>query len=219
MFSQLTNLFGHFPDNFGLDIAKPLIGSFAGAGLAFLSNNWFQKKERHRRNKAAGYLALSVLERQYNDFLLVRKGFNEEKKRISEQIPNAPKWLIRPVHYYFSDSLKFNYDSLTFLFDLEASDLFSKLSITEHHYYDLTKLTNSFNNAAEKCQEKMAVANIQEEQSVVLKSMESVIGNDLLGKTVSFLEGIDRRFDEDEKHYQDCIEKLKNLLASYFPSS
>lgn len=215
----VPDFFNHLPDNIGLDIAKPLIGSFAGAGLAFLSNNWFQNKERQRRNKAAGYLALSVLTRQYNDFLLLRKGFYEEKQRVLKQLPAAPKWLqARPIHYYFSDGLKFNYESLTFLFESETGDLFSKLALVEQYHHDLAALTKSFNSYAEKLQEKMAAANIQDGQEFSLKLAESAIGHDLLGKTVTLLEGIDQHFQQDEHDYQDVIKNLQDIMLIRFKS-
>jgi hypothetical protein len=194
-----------------------MIGSFTGAGLAFASNIFFQQKDRNRRNKASGNLALSIIARQYNDFLILRKGFQAERDRVAKGSQNAPPWLqARPMHFYFNEGLKFNYESLTFLFENKTGELFSLLALVEQRYYDLATLEQSFTEAAVLLQEKLAAAGVREGQAFSLGPIEEAVGHDLLGKILSFLEALEKRFKEDEDDYQKAFTQLRNVMIDEF---
>ncbi len=209
-----------FPANFWLDMTKTLVGSFVGASLAFGSNLWFQNKERKRKYKAAGNLALATVVRQWNDFLVVRKGFMQTRQAIIEQNANAPIYLhAKPTHFYFSESLKFDYASLAFLFEHGRAELFTTLAIAEQRYYDLASVIKLYTAAAEIMQSKLASTDLSSNKEFSFADVESAIGPDLLYKLQDTVSGLFQRFEEDESSYITAISELRSAMVKVFGDS
>lgn len=215
--SFAVEMLASLPDSFWPDLTKTLVGSFVGAGLAFFSNYWIQRRERIRKQKAAGNFALSVLARQFNDFLVLRRGYDEEKQRLSGHSPPLPRWLTKPIHYYFSDSLRIDFESLAFLFELSSSGkMFSSLILAEQRYCDLAKLIQSFGAAAEKLQERISSVPAVNGEYQDIRLFPAAIGPDLLGKVESLLDGIDRSFSDDQRVYEESLTELRRSLIREF---
>jgi hypothetical protein len=221
LFNQQWNrrVFDYFtlPANFWPDLTKTLVGSFVGASLAFASNLWFQNRERKREYKAAGNLALATAIRQWNDFLVVRKGFVQTRQALIEQNPNVPIYLqAKPTHFYFSENLKFDYASLAFLFEHGRAELFTTLAMAEQRYYDLASVIGLYTVAAENMQSKLAVKDFSGDKQYSLKDFESAIGPDLLHKLQDTVSGLFQRFDEDESSYTTAISELRSAMVKVF---
>jgi len=120
------------------------------------------------------------------------------------------------MHFYFSQSLKFNYDSLTFLFNTEEGALFSTLAIVEQRYYDLASLVTTFNGAAESLQEKLVAAGVKNGHDFVIGEVEEAIGHDLVGKVTSLIDALELRFSEDQKDYETTGKELGKAMVSSF---
>ncbi|WP_194713884.1 hypothetical protein [Noviherbaspirillum soli] len=205
------------PENFWPDLTKTLVGSFVGASLAFSSNLWFHHKDRKRKHKAAGNLALATAIRQWNDFLVIRKGFMQTKQAITEQNASVPIYLqAKPTHYYFSENLKFDYASLAFLFEHGRAELFTTLALAEQRYYDLASVIKLYTAAAETMQSRLASTDFSSDKEYNLSDVEFAIGPDLLCKLQDTVSGLFQRFDEDESSYTSAITDLRSAMVQVF---
>ena len=203
--------------SFWLDVVKAFIGVFFGAGLAFASNIYFQHHERRRVNLGAGNLALSILMRQLSDFYNNRKAMLGDRERLKDvSIPYIPPWLyFRPIPCQFNDALRFDFNSLAFIFETGDREVLNALATAEMRYIDLGAYLEKHNETAELIQEKMAVLGINIANFVV-ETVEHDLGPVLVGRENSFANALVLRFEKDEHDYLDAINALHDALAERF---
>ncbi|WP_155753962.1 hypothetical protein [Burkholderia vietnamiensis] len=127
-----------------MTIFSTLVGTFAGAGLAFASNRYADHVERKRTNLAAANMAISILSRQYGDFVIFRANLQAEVTAKNKY----PDWLqISPSFLSFSEWLVIDMKSLTFILQHGQRELFARLLDVQARYQDLSRLM-AINNEA-----------------------------------------------------------------------
>lgn len=199
------------------DLIKILIGSFCGAGLAFLSNSIYQASQKTTKNKAAGNLALATIGGQINDFLVLRKGFRETQKEILNAVPNAPRWLQgKPLHFHFGENLTFDFESLSFLFEEGGAHTFTLLRLAEQRYFDVSKILGMYSEAMNEMQIKLAAKGVQSEADFSIAEIENAMGPQLVSKISSFFDALEHRFENDLKDYEQAFVDLQKVLMDTF---
>ncbi len=207
-----------FPPNFAIDVFKTLIGSFVGAGLAF----WFALRKEHltklKERKAAGNLAVITLLQLTDDYLRAKTVIEEFRKGLLKEQPQSPLWMhIKPMHVIYSESLRFNLDSLVFLLDRkEGARLIEMLLSAERKYHDFFGLLTVHAVASEEIQRKLADAKVDPRAGVSVAGMESVAGFQLIEKTKSFVRGVFNHIDEKDSTFEEACEELPKALRQIF---
>jgi hypothetical protein len=173
---------------FWLDALRTVGGSFIGAGLAFLANNYFQSELRRRANVTAGNLAIAKLERQQIDFGVVKRGCETENQDMLRRNPSAPAWACaRPTHFYFPESLKQDYDALSFLLEsCSDEDSFRAIYKCEQIYFDLASLIGLHSLAVQELQKKLVEIGVRPSEEFVVGEVEGRLGVNSRGKLTHF---------------------------------
>jgi hypothetical protein len=197
--------------DFWLDVAKTVLGTFVGAGLAFAANLYAQCLQRRRADLTAGNVAMAMISQQLGDFRHVARGVKQEL----EERAALPEWLrIRPLTMIFDKDLKFDFEKLGFLVPLGAP-LLGELALSQRRYLALAFTVEEHNSNARAIQRRLAEAGIvtvTEETSAI----RSAVGHDLIGQQTS-LTGLLLEFcEKEERTYLDLACKLHDKLREIF---
>lgn len=205
------------PELHWLDITKTIIGSFAGATFAFMFAFWMHNRQRRRENKAAGNLAMATLARQLNDFIIYKRGIRESHQEMLKAHPKAPPWLqLKPIHYTFSGPLKFDIESLAFLFEKGNPAFLADIMIAEARYHDLLSSSEKLNLTLDEAQNKLAAGGLAANGVRRLNELEEILGPALVAKANAFVEGMLRTVAEDQDIYVKATKALRAKLIEYF---
>jgi hypothetical protein len=127
-------------------VADYMGSTFVGAALVFSANIYLQNRQRKNANKAAGNMALTILSKQYGDFVIFRAGLKNE---LSER-EQFPAWLqLQPTIFSLSESLRFDMPTLVFLLEHKQPEILKMLLIAETKYHDLRMLIERNSDACE----------------------------------------------------------------------
>lgn len=200
-----------------LDIAKPALGAFIGAGLAFLSNTWFQLRQLRRERITAGNFALLILKRQLDDFYNVRRGYLRQREEVHGPSPSAPPWMhFLPMSYPFAEGVKFDFQSLAFLVETGNADVINLLAIAEGRHADLNDLASRHAALMLRIQERMESFEVPPSGEIDVEKAEAHLGRALVANGNDYTNGLLYRFREDERDYRAAIEILRNALVRKF---
>jgi hypothetical protein len=206
------------PDDFFIDIFKSLIGAFIGAGLAFLFALHKDKLTRLRAQKAAGNMAVTTLARMLNDFIQVRDAIIENRDEVLAEQPHSPIWmLLKPFPLSYAENLKFDIESLTFLFDHEdGAAVFEKLLTVEIKYHNFFHMLGEHRIVSQDAQDVLAekIPNPTEERP--LKEVIAALGFARVARMESTIKVIFEHVDGSEKFYLAAAEALPALLRKLF---
>jgi hypothetical protein len=103
----------------------------------FLPNHIAERRQQRRVNLASANMAISVLSRQYGDFVIFRASVQAEataKKKYPDWLQFSPSFLS------FSEWLVIEVKSLTFLLEYGQRELFANLLDVRARYDDLRRL-------------------------------------------------------------------------------
>ena len=199
-----------------LDIAKTLVGAFAGAGLAFLANIRIQYLQRHRINQAAGNMALAILSRQYGDFIIFRAGLKQDL----DERQSWPGWLqVKPTVFGLSESLRFELPTLTFLFEHGRHDLLSTLLLAETRYHDLRNLLERNSAACDARDQSLAKAGLDDFTLIDLHKAEIGVDRAIRAQCDALNQFLQSRALNDVAIYRNAGKALHDLMTSVFKPS
>jgi hypothetical protein len=202
-----------FWTNNGKEIVTAVVGPFVGALAAFGLGLLAQRRSRIDAEKAAGNLAMSVLAKQLDDFKNAQRVIFESREEKKSQ----PDWLqLLPMYYHFSDSLKFDLQSLAFLFREGEATLVSKLMKAEMRYHDMARVMSVHAAAAEEVQKRLEAGGLTHGSAVTVEDAERLVGPALVAKMSNLTASLYQRMDEDEKDYRDAIDTLDGLMERSF---
>ena len=206
-------------DHFWSDITKTLFGSFAGAGLAFLSNWWFQRRSQIRDNLAAGCRALFTIRSQLDDLANYRYGIRSGISVMYQANPGAPEWMfVKPVGFNFNESNVFDFKSLAFLLSTPTGRAaFERLQFTERTYLDLMARHSDFNNSAQEIQRAVSTV-FRENGNATVEAMRGNLGPELIARVCDHQRAVVLRVDRDEQRYRNAFNLLNDVMSEMFGS-
>ncbi|MFM0619782.1 hypothetical protein PQR37_37625 [Paraburkholderia nemoris] len=195
-------------------IFSTLVGSFAGAGLAFVSNRYADHVERKRANLAAGNMAISILSRQYGDFVIFRANLQAEATAKNKY----PDWLqFSPSFLSFSEWLVIDMKSLTFLLQYGEHDLFAKLLDVQARYDDLRRLMAINNDACVARDDMIMKAGLADADPFADQHrFEAAVDVTLKAKLTGLNTALRQRAKNELVNYQTTGQMLWDLMLSSY---
>lgn len=204
--------------DFSSDVAKALIGSFAGAGAAFGLNFLAQRRIEKRDNLAAGRLALLTIRAQLDDFTNYRHIIRHSAAHLyAQQGPATPEWaLAKPVGFDFVESNTFKLESLAFLLSTGAGrKAFERLQFVERTYFDLSSRHNDYHVSVQELQRAMAPLHAQH-ANLTYGELEAHFGPELLARVIDQQRAVVIRIDRDEKRYTAAFKLLNDAMVERY---
>jgi hypothetical protein len=202
--------------SWGADVAKALVGTFVGAGLAFWANRAAEGRQLRRNNLAAGNVALSVLSRQFGDFVIFRAAIQAE----ATERKDFPDWLqFQPSLFAFSESLVLDLKSLTFLFEHARGDLLARLVDAEARYHDLRKLLAMNTEACKERDDAIAKAGLVSASLMELRRFEAAVDAPLRGKLSTLNAALKRRAKNELDNYRSVGRGLRELMLESYKTT
>jgi len=160
-----------------LDFLRTFAATLSGAGIAFLANRYLQDRARRLEEVAAGNFAMIVLMQQYHGFKNVQRAVKEEVGRRDELAPNTPLWFtFRPVLHHVPREILFDFESLTFLFEDRATEVFEKLFMVQVLYRDLLGYVERLNADSIEKQQRLEDAKVGQEGGLDARRAEAIVG-------------------------------------------
>jgi len=201
-----------------MDGVKTAIASLTGAGIAFSFALYRDHLLQRRDRIAAGNMAVITLMRQTNHYLAAAAMIREHRDWLLSQQPTSPLWMhIKPMHFDYSDALRFKMDSLVFLLERsEGAAIIQALLSVEMHYHDLFGMLKVHATISEALQLKLSDANIDMRQRVPVTDLERVAGFQIIAKANSFVHGIFECIDRDEAAFREACDQLPRALRGMF---
>ena len=199
-----------------IDLARTLIATFIGAGLAFGTNYYFQYRQRRSEQKSAGNMALATLSRQYGDFVIAKAAIESDLNKASSQQPQIPLWrAIQPTLFEMNSELLFDFKSVAFLLDDGTDSLLINLVDVETKYHELRRMLgkhselimrviNRFSDLAWK-------ANIPGEDFA-----QNAVGSAVVGELNALAEALAHRVATQEAIYIKAGKNLETLMRAKF---
>jgi hypothetical protein len=197
-----------------MSIFSTLIGSFAGAGLAFVSNRYIDHLERKRTNLAAGNMAISILSRQYGDFVIFRANLQDEltvKNKYPDWLQMSPSFLL------FSEWLVIDMKSLTFILQHGQRDLFARLLDLQARYEDLRGLMAINDEACAARDEAIMKAGLADADPFADQHrFEAAVAITLKAKLSGLNAALRHRAKNELVNYQTTGQSLRDLMLSLY---
>jgi hypothetical protein len=197
-----------------MTIFSTLAGSFAGAGLAFVSNRYADYVERKRANLAAGNMAISILSRQYGDFVIFRANLQAESTAKNKY----PDWLqISPSFMSFSEWLVIDMKSLTFILHHGQRELFARLLDVQARYDDLRRLMAINNEACVTRDDAIMKAGLADVDPFADQyRFEAAVAATLKAKLSGLNAALRHRAKNELVNYQTTGHALRDLMLSLY---
>lgn len=208
------------PKGFVLDVLKTLIGAFVGAGLAFASNHWFQRRTQTRDDLAAGRRALFTIRSQMDDFVNCRFGIRHAAGVMVEAIGGgAPEWAFaRPMGFNLSESNVFDFESLAFLLSTpDGRAAYESLQYVERTYLDLSARLSDYHTSTQELQRTLAPFT-QAHADAGWQAMTDHLGPELVGRVRDHQRALMLRLDRDETRYWKAHTLLGDVMTKTFGS-
>ena len=198
-------------------ILNPLIGTLVGAGLAFLSNWFFQHKAQVRDNLAAGRRALFTIDAQFQELANYRYAMRHAISIVHKAMPEAAVWMFaKPMGYNFNPSNVFDFKALVFLLSTKSGrEAFGRLQFVERTYLDFVARHTDLNASAQELQKAMAPIH-REKGNISIPEMEKQLGLELTTKVRSHLQAVVLRTDRDEERYKKAYIQHNKVMFETF---
>ncbi|MFZ6760843.1 hypothetical protein ACO0K9_26850 [Undibacterium sp. Ji50W] len=204
------------PDQFFLDILKVLIGTFSGAFLAFFANWLLRQSQREDDQIAAGNLAISVMGRMVNAFLIYKKGVIEIRTQTMSANPNLPGWMqMLPILHEFDESLVIDMQSLTFLFRPGSVDVMNHILIAQGKYRNLVYLHKQHFKDMQELQRILSELQGDDQYGPINWNFTvKKIPPHLAARIESVSTALQQSLNEDENTMIEALKALEKTLAS-----
>lgn len=193
------------------DMVKLFVGSFAGAGFAFLVARLNDARKLRRENVAAGNLALLTLRDQINDYLDFRKRFRHDVANPARG-PAAPVYmLVQPTFQAYAESA-IDFPALSFLMERRKHiPKLNSLVFSAKLYRNLVKLDGLRNETVLELQGKLAEVEYTNPARTV-KDIKRIVGPLLIANATSAIVGLALHARDDEKVYRQAVSELREAL-------
>ncbi|HEV8552510.1 MAG TPA: hypothetical protein VGR65_03860 [Casimicrobiaceae bacterium] len=198
--------------DFWLDVAKALIGTFVGAGLAFGANLYVQYLQRRAADLVSGNVAMAILSQQLGDFRTVRRAVLEEQTDRAS-LPEWGRFRILPA--LFDRELKFDLEKLGFLVR-KGAPLLGELALAQRLYLDLANVIGLHNSNAKEMQRKLSAAAAAAFRPLSDREALDAAGRDLVSQETGVVEVLLEHMENDEARYLDIARQFHDKLRDIF---
>lgn len=197
------------------DIVKVAIGSFFGAGLAVLIALLRQGAARRRERKAAGNLAIVMLDRLAGDFVLARAVILNYREFMLRERPRLPPWLhVKVAHFSHAAMLRMDLSALAFLLeDARGAQAARKLLAAESAYHDFFGLLREHTGIAETIREKLSLAGIDPMDPASGREVADVAGAAAVAKAERLAHAILTHAERSETLFREAAGGLTDALG------
>lgn len=204
------------PDHFFLEIFKVLIGTFSGAILAFIANWLLRQSQREDDQIAAGNLAITVMGRMVNAFLIYKQGVIETRTQIMKAEPNLPVWMqMLPILHEFDESLVIDIHSLTFLFRPRSVDVMNHILTAQGKYRNLVYLHKQHFQDMQELQRILSELQGDDQYGPInLDLAVKKVPAYLAARIESASTALHQSLNEDENTMIEALKALEKTLAS-----
>jgi hypothetical protein len=208
---------GKVSPNFIADVLKTLIGSFVGAGLAFIFAIRKDSLNRIRDQKAAGNMASLTLTRLANDFLQAKTYLVEYQKYLDRVQPHSPLWMqLKALHFNHAD-VKFDLPSIVFLLEhTGGAPVVEKLITVEMKVHDFFSQIAVHAQANYELQQKLSESTIDPRVGGSIAELNRVGGFALIAKVESFVKGINLHLQNTEPAIRAAAFAMPALMVKIF---
>lgn len=195
-----------------------IVGTFVGAFLAFQFGIRRDTLLRRRDEKIAGNVAMTLLARQYTDYILLKREILKWREVILKQLPDAPLWFqMMPVAYPISESREFDVKALGFLLDQKGgAKVLQQILDVELMYTNFVHLMGTHRKHAEEMQDKLAESGLDPHANTAIRVVEEKLGYSATTRLNSLVGGILEHIEKDEQKYLAAARCLHDLLAMTF---
>jgi hypothetical protein len=199
------------------DVVKTLLGSFAGAGLAFFFALQKDQRSTLREHKAAGNMATLTLGRLGNDFLQVRTYLVEYQRYINKQQPNSPLWMqLKAMHFNFA-AVRFDLPSLVYLMEQKGgAEVVEQLITVEMKCHDFFRQLEEHQAANYELQKKLSDSGLDPYVGAPIREINKAAGFALIAKVESFVKGINDHLQYTEPAIRQAAVALPQLMVRTF---
>lgn len=186
------------------------VGPFVGSFLAFWLARLYDANRRFKERLAAGNLALLVLKSQYNDFILFRRGFREDCKRVP-LTGTEPVWMLLRPNFIVYGTYEFDYEGISFLFEGGAfTKAFEAIEELHVKHRDLVQMDKQRTETASTTQRLVAEASLA--QNFDQMPAEMIIGPAFVAELDMLCVGLARRAERGESAYLNAFNMLREEL-------
>lgn len=195
-----------------IDPAATLIATFIGAMLAFLLEDWRDKRSQSRRDLASTQLAFLKLTRMLNKIV------NIQRQCIDPHRQDPARFLAIPagLHLDPRDS-RIEIDTLQFLFVKHANFL-GELLVGQDAYENAIELLNERSVFIRSViQSRMKEAGVPQEFKMNRAELSAVIGSGNLQEAINLSDQLVDCVDEAVNDLQKLANKYGEVLRNYFP--
>jgi hypothetical protein len=152
-----------------------------------------------------------------SDFDTFSKGYAEVKAKVMADVPGAPPWLqAHPMHFYFGENLKFDYEALAFLFQEGGAANFGYLHLAEQRYHDLASIVKIHSEAVADVQKRLAEAGLTSKSEFLITDAAKAAGPELVAKVSSLFESLEHRFKSDRRDYERAFSEMQKTMRQIF---
>ena len=206
------------PDNFSADVFKALIGSFFGAGLAFIFALRKDASTRLTEQRAAGNLAVTTLARMTNDFMQVSAVLADHRKRVLADQPQSPLWLqFKPMAHEYNEDLRFDIAGLTFIFDHpDGPEVFNILITAEIKFHSFFQHVTRHAAITEDAQDVLAASHPDPRVPRPVSELNQSLGFARIARIESIASAIIEHIDRSEPSFLEAGQALPALLKKLF---
>lgn len=205
------------PDSYLLDVTKTLIGSFAGAGLAFMFNYFVRQNQKEEEQVAAGNVALSKLAHMTVSYLSYKKTVIDNRNRTIEgSPPTLPTWMqMTPISHEFDESLVIDIQSLAFLFAGSTKSVMNHVFVAQAAYRNMSYLQKQHYMDLTELQEKLHLMSPDDPSfKIDLAMAEQKMPPYLVRRIDTYNESILHSLSDDESRFFDALDALRQGLSS-----
>jgi len=203
------------------DFVKTTFAVFAGAGLAFLSNAYFKRKQRRHEELASANLATFTLSRYCNVYLSLQAELAQHRESLEADpqtgpLESLPSWvLVPPIASSGDRDIKLGFDKLHFLIKRGNENLLGELSICQEKFLRFRNTIDAYNEVHARVKERVAAVAVPT-PSISAESVEILAGAIDRQKLNSLSSSILSDIPENLAYTESIAATLHRALVSKF---
>ena len=205
------------------ELTRTVVGSFAGAWMAFNFNALAHRTKQDDERVVAGNLALLALRGRINDLYLVRRAMRDQAFQRWQRAGGkgkevVPLWSLAPhTHTNFSTATAIDLGSLAFVLARpEGREALRQLQMNEVNYSDFQSIATLSSESAGEAQ-RLVSERVKTHAGSTWREMEEHLGKALTAKVRDQFVSLVVRCDDIEGYKQTYAAVFAALRVFYGP--